>query len=321
MNAGDSGGPTAGSESTQRWRLLLAEDEPLQRRLFEHTLAEAGYDVEAVESGEDALQRILHGDFHMLITDWGMPGLDGAALCRKIRGAGLRGHLHILMVSGHLAVSDLADAIDAGADDYLRKPADHAELLARVKSGCRIVALTHELNAAYTRLHEYSITDPLVRTYNRGYLDEQLPRAIAAARRYERPLSVVLSDLDEFKRINDEKGHGVGDEVLRCFCERARQSIRRPNDWIARYGTGDEFVFVLPETKLSDAVAVAEKLRIACTDEPMQTSKGFLPVTASFGVAALPSAADPQFDAAVLLQYADAALYRAKRAGRNRVNI
>jgi len=320
MNGGGAGYRSLAAEAPRRWRLLLAEDEPLQRRLFHHTLSCAGYDVEAVQCGEDALERVTKGHFDILITDWDMPGLDGASLCRKVRALDLNKHLHILMLTGHLLGSDLAAAIEAGADDYLRKPADRAELLARVKSGCRIVALTLELAAANARLHEMSIIDPLVRTYNRGYLEEQLPKAIETARRYGHSLSVVMADIDCFKKINDQWGHFVGDEVLKCFSDRLRLCIRSSSDWIARYG-GEEFVFVLPETELQGAAAVAEKLRAACAGECMQTSRGALLVTASFGVAALPDSVEPAVDAATLLRGADSAMYRAKQEGRNRVAV
>jgi len=224
------------------------------------------------------------------------------------------------MLTGHTDVADLVAGLEAGADDYIRKPANEAELLARVKSGCRIVELERSLSAANARIRQLSITDVLVGTYNRGYLDEELPREIERARRYGRPLALVLADLDEFKRINDVHGHGVGDEVLKCFARRALGSIRQSSDWMARYG-GEEFVIVLPETSLADAVAVAEKVRSGCAAEPMATSTGEHVVTASFGVAALSDGVGGAETAEVLLRRADAALYRSKREGRNRVTV
>ena len=301
-------------------KLLLAEDDLLQRKVLERVLSRAGYEVECVTGGEEALRRVLEGNFQILITDWDMPGMDGAALCRRAREAKLSGYLYILMLTGHTDVADLVMGLEAGADDYVRKPANEAELLARVKAGCRIVELERSLSAANAQIREFSITDPLVGTYNRGYLDEQLPREIDRARRYNRPLAIVMADLDEFKKINDVYGHGVGDEVLKGFTGRARASIRQSSDWIARYG-GEEFVLVLPETGLTDAAAVGEKIRATCASEPMQTSAGEQLVTASFGVAELSLAVEAAQAAAKLLRTADAALYRSKREGRNRVTV
>jgi diguanylate cyclase (GGDEF)-like protein len=129
-----------------------------------------------------------------------------------------------------------------------------------------------------------------------------------------------MADLDLFKKINDTHGHAVGDEVLRGFTDRARASIRQSSDWIARYG-GEEFVLVLPETQLAAAAQVAEKIRYACGSAPMMSATGKHCVTASFGVAATPMAMDGPLSAATLLRYADDALYRSKRSGRNCVTV
>lgn len=301
-------------------KLLLAEDDLLQRKVLERVLSRAGYEVETVTGGEEALAKVLAGHFQFLVTDWDMPGMDGATLCRRAREAKLSGYLYILMLTGHTDVADLVMGLEAGADDYVRKPCNEAELLARVKAGCRIVELERSLSAASAKIHELSITDALVGTYNRGYLDKQLPREIERAHRYGRPLALVLADLDEFKQINDAHGHAVGDEVLKCFARRARASIRPSSDWIARYG-GEEFVLVLPETQLMEAAGVAEKVRSACASEPMTTSTGEHVVTASFGVAALSQAMEGAQAADTLLRRADAALYRSKHEGRNRVTV
>jgi two-component system, cell cycle response regulator len=292
-------------------RLLLAEDEPVQRLLLERQLCKAGYVVDTAQNGAEALAKILKETYQILITDWDMPGMDGATLCRRVRDAKLPGYLYILLLTGHESTADIVAGLEAGADDYIRKPANDAELLARLKAGRRVVELTRQIQLL-------SVTDPLVGTYNRRYLTDELALEIERARRYGRPLAAVIADLDGFKRINDEHGHQTGDEVLRCFAEGVWASIRQ-NDWIARYG-GEEFVIVLPETNLVDAAAAAEKIRLQCATTPMVTSSGDLMVTASFGVAALDctSAAEPE-TVTTLLRRADVALYRSKNAGRNRV--
>jgi diguanylate cyclase (GGDEF)-like protein len=303
-----------------RLRLLLAEDDPLQRMLLERMLSRAGYEVETTTDGADALQRILAGPFHFLITDWDMPGMDGAALCRRVRAAQLPDYIYILMLTGHTTEADLLAAFDAGADDYVKKPANQAELLARVKAGCRLIESERRLSAALAQVHQLSVTDSLTGTYNRRYLSEQLPRELERAHRYDRALSIVMADLDGFKQINDLHGHGTGDEVLKDFADRVRNSIRASSDWIARYG-GEEFVVVLPEVQLDQATAVAEKIRSQCDSTSMDTSTGQHRVTASFGIAAAPAAPEGPITADALLRRADEALYRSKRGGRNRLTV
>jgi diguanylate cyclase (GGDEF)-like protein len=292
-------------------RLLLVEDEAVQRRVLERRLCKAGYLVDTAQNGDEALAKILQEHYQFVITDWDMPGMDGATLCRRVREANLPGYLYILLLTGHDSAADIVVGLDAGADDYIRKPANEAELLARLKAGGRIVELTRQVQLL-------SVTDPLVGTYNRRYLTDELALEIDRARRYDRPLAAVIADIDRFKRINDEHGHQIGDEVLRCFVERVRAAIRK-NDWVARYG-GEEFVIILPETNLVDAVSAAEKIRFQCASTPMVTSAGHLMVTASFGIAALERLPGAEMETvATLLRRADVGLYRSKNTGRNRV--
>lgn len=299
-------------------RLLLAEDEAPQRLLLQRLLEWAGYFVETAASGDEALAKITAGHYQILLTDLEMPGMDGATLCRRVREADLPSYLYIVLLTAHTSTADIVAGLEAGADGYLCKPAEQAELLARLNAGQRIVRLEHSLREANARIKTLSITDPLVRAFNRRYLAEQLAREIERAFRYQRPLALVMADLDHFKEINDRYGHRVGDEVLRTFVERTRASIRPASDWIARYG-GEEFVIVLPESELAAGAAVAERIRAECVERPFETSAGILAITASFGVAALDRAGAPVGAVDALLRAADAALYRSKHAGRNRV--
>jgi diguanylate cyclase (GGDEF)-like protein len=306
------------ANDSQPLRLLLVEDEPVQRQVLERRLHRAGYAVDTAQNGEEALEKILHEHYQILITDWGMPGMDGATLCRRVREVNLSGYLYILLLTGHDSSADIVAGLEAGADDYIRKPANEAELLARLNAGRRVLELERSLRDANARVKLLSVTDALVGTYNRGYLTDELALEIERARRYGRPLAVVMADLDWFKRINDVHGHQTGDEVLQCFVARVRSSIRKP-DWVARYG-GEEFVVVLPDTNLVDAVTAAENMRLQCASAPMPTSTGDLTVTASFGVAALESLPATQAPTvATLLRRADVGLYQSKNAGRNRV--
>lgn len=304
------------------FRLLLVEDEPTQRMLVERQLRKAGYAVETAADGEAALTKILGGQFQLLLTDWDMPGMDGRTLCRRVREANLPTYIYILLLTSHGSTDDVVAGLDAGADDYLRKPANEAELVARLNSGRRIVCLEQSLRDANAKIQQLSETDPLVGTFNRRYLSTQLVREVDRAYRYSHPLAAVMADLDRFKLINDERGHQSGDEVLRRFAELAQSTVR-PSDWIARYG-GEEFVIVLPETDLAGAAIAAEKLRALCASTQIDTVSGPLSVTASFGVAELHkdfTAQSADVATQTLLRRADAALYASKNDGRNRVTL
>src|SRR5688572_1440135 len=256
---------TAASEN--RFRLLLVEDEPTQRMMLERQLTRAGYVVETAENGAEALQKILEGQYQILLTDWDMPGMDGPTLCKRVREANLSTYVYILLLTGHLTTDDVVLGLGAGADDYVKKPANQAELLARLSAGSRIVTLEQSLRDANEKIQLLSVTDSLAGTFNRRYLNDQLLKEVERARRYGHHLAAIMADLDRFKRINDERGHQAGDEVLRRFADLAK-SLIRPSDWIARYG-GEEFVIVLPETDAGGAAIVAEKIRAEWAGDPM----------------------------------------------------
>ncbi len=301
--------------------LLLVEDEPTQLLLTQRMLRRGGYEVETASDGAAALEKLATGHFQFLVTDWEMPGLDGPTLCRKARAMRLPGYLYVLLLTGQIATRSVVIGLEAGADDYVRKPADEAELLARLAAGRRIVQLEQSLREANAQIQRLSVTDPLVSTFNRRYLNEQLMQEVEQARRKPQALSAILAALDFFKSINDRHGHQVGDEVLKHFVVVARAVIRDQVDWVARYG-GEEFVVVLPAMELAQAAAVAETIRERCANGAVLTEAGELKFTVSFGVAALNAAPGPNAAAAeALLRQADAALYRSKRGGRNRVTV
>jgi two-component system cell cycle response regulator len=180
------------------------------------------------------------------------------------------------------------------------------------------LTLEHSLRVANERNRVLSITDDLTGAYNRRYLMEQLPRELERCRRYGYPLTVIMCDIDHFKRINDEKGHSVGDDVLQQFMCRMQTSIRRTSDWIARYG-GEEFLLVLPEADFKAGMMVAEKVRAIISSLPFMTRGGDASVTASFGVASTgPTGPDLLLKVDGLIRAADQCLYCSKQEGRNR---
>jgi two-component system, cell cycle response regulator len=300
-------------------RVLLAEDDATTRFLTHQLVAQAQYDVVAVEDGAAAVAALAEGDFSIVLTDWDMPRMDGLALCRHIRATSRDGYVYVVLLTAK-GSQHLVAGLEAGADDYVTKPVSKAELRARLNTGRRIVQLERSLRAATQRAERLSVTDALTGAFNRRYLVEQLGQEIVRATRYHRSLSVMLCDIDHFKLVNDAHGHQAGDDVLRGFV-RTLLSRLRSVDWMARYG-GEEFLVVLPETTLEGATIIAEILRQAVAQAAHPTAKGPVAVTASFGVATFradPRASDPAASLERLVAAADGALYDAKSRGRNRV--
>jgi len=298
--------------------ILLAEDDPVTRMLMTRFLKKAGYEVDAVANGSEALDRMTKRYYPMLVTDWEMPEMDGVTLCKAVRNLQLDGYVYALLLTARDAKEHIITGLEAGADDYLIKPVHEPELIARLNTGRRILSLEHSLRAANQRNRVLSITDALTGSFNRRYLMEQLPREVERCRRYAYPLSVLMCDIDHFKQINDERGHAAGDDVLQQFAARAQKSIRSNSDWVSRYG-GEEFLIVLPETSHEGAVAVAEKIRTLIAATPFSTRGGDARVTASFGVASTgPSGPDLTLKVDTLIRFADECLYRSKREGRDR---
>jgi two-component system, cell cycle response regulator len=297
-------------------KLLLVEDEPTQQLLMERLLTQVGYQVEIATNGDDALAMIKTGRFQLVLTDWEMPGMDGVTLCRQVREANLPS-VYMLLLTSNGAVSHAVEGLRAGANDFIRKPADETELVARLEAGRRVVMLEQSLRDANIQVERLSVTDPLLGIYNRRYLHERLPEEAARAQRYGASLSVVMLDLDYFKNINDTYGHEAGDAVLQQCVTTARSTLRS-SDWMARYG-GEEFVIVLPETHIQGAYAVAERVRRQCAETPISIPTGQVSITASFGVASLEGLVKGDDSTDAILREADKALYESKRNGRNMV--
>lgn len=299
--------------------ILVVDDDPVSRTLLERILIRAGYKVTAVENGREALRTLNENFFSIVISDWMMPEIDGIELCRAIRSTDFPGYIFFILITSRDAKEDLVLGLEAGADDYLTKPFNHAELKARLNTAERILKLEKSLKEANEAIRLLSITDPLTNSYNRGYLIQRLPQEISRSQRYGRPLSLIMSDLDHFKMINDEYGHQAGDIVLKKFVESIHGKIRQGIDWMARYG-GEEFILVLPETDLRSASVLAERLRNIVSKNVIDVGKTQLRITASFGVTCLDAAkstdkASPES----MIKEADACLYVAKKEGRNRV--
>src|SRR5258708_25623916 len=209
--------------------------------LMTRFLKKAGYEVDAVTNGSEALDKMTKRYYPMLVTDWEMPEMDGVARCKAVRNMQLDGYVYALLLTARDAKEHIIAGLEAGADDYLVKPVHEAELIARLNAVRRILNLEHSLRVANQRNRILSITDALTGAYNRRFLMEQLPRELERFRRYAYPLSVLMCDIDHFNQINDMRGPAAGDEVLQQFAGRVQRLIRANSDWMARYG-GDELL-------------------------------------------------------------------------------
>jgi two-component system cell cycle response regulator len=298
--------------------ILLAEDDPVTRMLMTRFLKKAGYEVDAVADGTDALEHMTKRYYPFLVTDWEMPEMDGIELCKAVRNLQLDGYVYALLLTARNAKEHIIAGLEAGADDYLVKPVHEPELIARLNTGRRILALEHSLRAANERNRILSVTDALTGAFNRRYMMEQLPRELERCRRYGNPLSVIMCDVDHFKQVNDAKGHSAGDDVLQQFVARMQRSIRANSDWVARLG-GEEFLIVLPETGFQGAMFVAEKIREIMTSVAFVTREGDVVATSSFGVASTElHGPDLAMKSETLIRAADQCLYTSKQSGRNR---
>ncbi len=303
----------------EQYPILIAEDNPDSRNLLQHTLNRAGYEVVSVQNGRAALQQFKKKFFPIILTDWIMPVMDGLELCRAIRAIPSEGYVLIILLTAKDTKADIITGLEAGADDYLTKPFHKAELLARIKTGKRILELERSLKKVNEEIKLLSVTDSLTGCYNRGYLTENMAKEIKRARRYLRPLSLILCDIDHFKSVNDDYGHPGGDQVLKMFVNCISKSIREGADWQARYG-GEEFVIVLPETNTQGALVVAERIRSCVSNMKVEFQGNEIQITASFGVTSFePTHSNENTSLQAMTNQADKYLYQCKQEGRNMV--
>ena len=295
-------------------RILIADDDRLSLRLLEHTLREWGHDVVSCEDGLEAWHKLVDAGVSLVITDWIMPGLDGLQLTGLIRERLASPYIYVILLTGEEGRDSFFAAMDAGVDDYLTKPLDLAELRARLAVGHRVLNLQDELRRALAVAEELATTDALTGLLNRRTILDRGGVAFEQSRRQGYPLSVIMVDIDHFKRINDVHGHQAGDRVLAAVAAALQSGIRR-YDQIGRYG-GEEFLAILPGCSDVDVSAVAERMRRAVETLEVIEDRTRLQITASFGIAS--TIGDDESSVALLIDAADRALYEAKAEGRNR---
>ena len=303
------------SETGRNGRILIVDDRPNSYERIVDTLAqEHAVDVEA--DPNEGLFHAAEGNYDLVIVSLALKNFDGLRLCSQIRSLDRTRNVPILAVAEADNNQKLVRGLEIGVNDYLIRPIDKNEMLARVRTQIKKKRYTERLRDNVQMSIEMAITDALTGLFNRRYMETHLATLVEQAASRGKPIAVMVLDIDFFKSINDGHGHDAGDDVLREFSLRIRKSIRNI-DLACRYG-GEEFVLVMPETDMAVAAMVAERLRRRIATEPFVIQQGArsLEVTISIGIAALTAPTDT---AAAILKRADEALYRAKRDGRNRV--
>jgi two-component system, cell cycle response regulator len=296
----------------QAQRILVAEDSALLRRMIGDVLRQNDWDVLEAENGPATLELARAANPSVLLMAREMDGMDGLAVLDALRADPRTADIPVVFVTGHTDARDLAEGLERGAHDYVRKPVDPVELVARIRTALRLRSLHDELARRNAELEKLARTDVLTGLANRRHADDVLRATIASARRHDRTLCAVLIDVDRFKSVNDAHGHAAGDAVLREVATRLLAGLRE-EDLAARWG-GEEFLLLLPDSP--DASVVCERLRCAIAGRPIDVHGVLqLAVSASFGWAAWSGEETGE----ALVARADAALYAAKDGGRDRV--
>jgi len=300
------------------FKVLVVDDSPVSRKLVESALSNKPYTLIFAATGRQAIELFKEHRPALVILDWTMLDLAGEDLCERIRLNSQYSYTYIMVLTGSLEKESLVKALKAGADNYLTKPFDPRELIVRVGAGIRLVELHRRLEAKNVLLEELALTDALTGLPNRRAIEDWGSRQLSTAATYGFSFWVVLADLDHFKQVNDTFGHEAGDAVLKRFSKILNTQLRR-DDLCGRIG-GEEFLIVLTHTTRENALAVIERIRTELQTAPVSFHGSTVAVTASFGLAGFEKNQVPA-GFKELQTLADAALYSAKRGGRDRVEI
>jgi two-component system, cell cycle response regulator len=301
-------------------RALIADDDRITTAILVRALSSWGIETTVAHDGDEAWARLTAGPVpQIVIADWMMPGLDGIQLCQRIRQEPTLATTYVLLLTAKKTRVDLVAGLDAGADDYMTKPIDPEELRARVQVGVRVATLQRrlseqvsELQIARDHLSRLASTDVLTELYSRRGWFEFAATEFSRSRRYNRAVSLMVVDLDYFKRVNDTYGHEAGDRLLQTFAALLRLECRQ-SDVVGRIG-GEEFAVLLPETSVRAAQRLAGRIANACRSLRVATATGEVTCTCSIGISDLRG---DDFTIDDAMRRADVALYEAKRAGRN----
>jgi two-component system, cell cycle response regulator len=292
--------------------VLITDDSLVIRAVVRAHLETAGHHVIEAEDGESALEQCRLSPPDVILLDVEMPGLDGYQVLAELKADDQLQDVPVVFLTDRTNMEDVLAGLRGGAHDYLKKPFEPAELVARVASALHVKRLQDQLRERNADLDRLSRTDALTRLYNRRHLEEELARCHKDANRHHDPLAVLLLDIDHFKHVNDTYGHPAGDVVLCTFAQCLRDQLRG-GDIAGRWG-GEEFLVILPRTDLDGATQVAERIRRAIEASTATADGQGIRVTVSGGCALGPGGSVDELISAV-----DAQLYAAKDAGRNRI--
>jgi diguanylate cyclase (GGDEF)-like protein len=298
----------------QDFLILVVDDTSKNLQLVIEILDEAGYSTTFAVNGKQALQRVSVTKPHLILLDVMMPEMNGIEVCRTLKSDENHKNIPIIFLTAVGEQSTLVQAFEEGAVDYITKPFKKYELLARVKTHLELKQFRDKLLDAYLRLEQLVLTDPLTGVPNRRYLLQVGEQEFSRTRRYQRPLSIMMIDIDYFRNINNDYGHDVGDKALKLVATTIKQCLRFIDEF-GRFG-GEEFVVLLPETKIEDALFVAERIRQSVAQISMELKSIHRQITVSIGVADFINT-DESLDQ--LLKRADQALFKAKDQGRNQI--
>ena len=306
---------SAMNESVENARILIVDDQEYDSIKFVETLQIDNDVVEVVTTGSDAMERVIAHDYDLMVISLNLMSEDGLRLCSHIRSSERSRSVPILMVAGDEDMSRIAHGLEMGAHDYIIRPVDKNELLARVRTQIRRKRFQERLRSTYEISLSMALMDSLTGLYNRRYFEVHLQKLLQKNETSRKSLGVLMIDIDKFKVVNDTHGHGVGDEILKEFALRLQDKLRG-FDMVARLG-GEEFVALLPDVSNDMAHIVAERLRKAICDKPFtcKVPDGSLDISTSIGgtIVMKGSVADPD----EIMKQADDALYAAKDGGRN----
>jgi len=306
------------TSATPQYEILVVDDSPVHRKLIEHILSDHhDYSLSFACSGSEALRMYHEKAISIVITDWVMPDFSGLELCEHIRADKSSAYTYLILMTSNTEKDGVVKGLEAGADDYLVKPFDSGEMLARIGVGRRIIDLHRQLERKSAQLEEVARTDSLTGLPNRRALEEWASKQLKGASRHGFPLWVVLCDLDSFKEINDTFGHEAGDTVLRTFAGTLRK-LTRISDMCGRLG-GDEFLIVISHVSGDNIELAINRFRELFCSLVFPFAGQSVSISATFGVAGSESDELKDFDA--LIRKADEMLYEAKRAGRNCVRV
>jgi two-component system, cell cycle response regulator len=305
------------NKSVEQIKILVADDSPVYRKLVEQTLQPDQYSILFANGGRNALELFNRHQPALVIADWNMPDLSGIEVCRQIRASAKDSSTYVIIATSASEKDKVVEGLEAGADDYLTKPFHPKELLARVEVGRRLIELQQQIESQNRILKDLALTDALTGLPNRRAVEDWAKGQLSAAVRHGFSLWVVIADLDNFKVINDTHGHDAGDTVLREFAGILKKRIRN-SDICGRTG-GEEFIMIFTHAEECNVGIVVARILRELREHEFSFGGKPVQVTASFGIAGFQGKGMPDF--AKLVSQADAALYAAKRGGRNRIEV